>query len=142
LREGKLIHLITRILKLGAANILLLDEPLNHLSFRNSRILNDIIEEVKAVRPELTILMISHCKAISFVDKIMRYDYDIEKIVTKKYKSYSCFATIDSSVENMSFSLHLKDNDNQKRINENCETNSAMHPQIQNQKSCCILDSR
>lgn len=90
--EGKLIHLITRILKLNATNILLLDEPLNHLSFRNSKIFNDIIEEIKAARPELTILMISHCKAISFVDKIMKYDYATEKIVTMEYKSYSCFA--------------------------------------------------
>ena len=36
--EGKIIHLITRILKLGATNILLLDEPLNHLSFQNSKV--------------------------------------------------------------------------------------------------------
>lgn len=89
--EGKIIHLITRILKLKAADILLLDEPLNHLSFQNSRTFNDIIVDMEEQNPNLTILMISHCRAITFVDKIMSYDYEKQKMISRPYKSFDCF---------------------------------------------------
>lgn len=90
--EGKVIHLVSRILKLEATNILLLDEPLNHLSFQNSKVFNDVIEEFKRKHPSLTIIMISHCRAISFVDKVMKYDSKRKSMEIKKYKSYSCFS--------------------------------------------------
>ena len=79
LGQGKLVHIITRLLKLPATNILLLDEPLNHLSFKNSKILNDIILDEIKNNPDLSIIMVSHCRAISFVD---------QKI---EYRSYDCF---------------------------------------------------
>ena len=53
--EGKLIQLITRILKLPKADIFILDEPLNHLSFENSRKFNDVmIEEIRKKKKALT----------------------------------------------------------------------------------------
>ena len=53
--EGKLIQLITRILKLPKADIFILDEPLNHLSFENSRKFNDVmIEEIRKKKKVLT----------------------------------------------------------------------------------------
>lgn len=93
--EGKVIHLITRILKMDATDILLLDEPLNHLSFQNSKTFNDVIEEIKEKNPRLTVVMISHCRAISFVDKIMKYDYEAKEMKVDDYKSYNCFSVED-----------------------------------------------
>ena len=93
--EGKIIHLITRILQLKAANILLLDEPLNHLSFQNSKVLNDVIEEVVQENPELTIIMISHCRAVNFVDKVIRYNYEKQEMEVYVYQAYNCFETED-----------------------------------------------
>lgn len=91
LGQGKLVHIITRILKLQATNILLLDEPLNHLSFKNSKILNEIILEEIAKKPNLTIVMVSHCRAISFVNKTLQYNYDTSSMEIKDYHSYDCF---------------------------------------------------
>jgi len=91
--EGKLVHLITRILKLESCNILLLDEPLNHLSFENSKNFNNIILEEIQKNPKLTIIMISHCRALSFVDKEMFYDYKTKEMKEKIYKAYNCYAT-------------------------------------------------
>lgn len=90
--EGKLIQLITRILKLQKADILILDEPLNHLSFENSRKFNDvIIEEIKA-KPELAIIMVSHCRAANFTDKALIYDKETKNLRIKKYSAYDCFS--------------------------------------------------
>lgn len=89
--EAKIIHLITRILQLDATNILLLDEPLNHLSFQNSKVFNDIIEEIASARPDLTIIMISHCRAVNFAEKVMQYNYETQVMEIKPYKPYNCF---------------------------------------------------
>lgn len=91
LGEGKLVHLLTRILQLGSSTILLLDEPLNHLSFRNSKVFNDIMLQEIANHPTLTIIMVSHCRAISFVNKAMQYNYKIARMEEREYKSYDCF---------------------------------------------------
>ena len=46
--EGKIVHIISKLLKLQASSILFLDEPLNHLSFKNSMIFNEILlDEIK-----------------------------------------------------------------------------------------------
>lgn len=91
LGEGKLVHLITRILQLGSSKILLLDEPLNHLSFRNSKVFNDIMLQEIAKHPALTIVMVSHCRAISFVNKAIQYNYATPCMEKREYKSYDCF---------------------------------------------------
>ena len=91
LGQGKLVHIITRLLKLPATNILLLDEPLNHLSFKNSKILNDILLEEIKNNPNLSIIMVSHCRAISFVNQKLEYNYDENCMEKKEYHSYDCF---------------------------------------------------
>ena len=92
LGEGKLVHIITRILKLPATNILLLDEPLNHLSFKNSKILNEVIREERKNNPNLSILVVSHCCAITFVDKRIEYNHVTKHMDEKEYHSYDCFS--------------------------------------------------
>ena len=92
--EGKLVHLVSKLLTLEKADILLLDEPLNHLSFKNSKRLNDLIIKIKNNNPDLAILTISHCCAINFVDKALRYNYNEKKMETFNYSSYDCFDRI------------------------------------------------
>ena len=92
--EGKLIHLVTRLLKLRKVNILLLDEPLNHLSFQNSRILNEIIAEEISRNSSLSIIMVSHCRAVNFTDRALVYDRSIKGLSVVPYKSYDCFASL------------------------------------------------
>lgn len=90
--EGKLIQLITRILKLQKADVLILDEPLNHLSFENSRKFNDVIIEEIRSKPELAIIMVSHCRAANFTDKALVYDRTTKNLRIVKYSAYDCFS--------------------------------------------------
>lgn len=94
--EGKIVHLISRLLKLEASNVLLLDEPLNHLSFKNSKVLNELLREEIRVNPNLVIIMVSHCRAMDFTDRAMIYNIESRSIQFKSYRSYDCF-TIDDS---------------------------------------------
>ena len=90
--EGKIIHIISRLLKLDATSILLLDEPLNHLSFKNSKVLNDLIKEEIQRNPNLIVLMISHCRAMDFTNKSLVYNTEKRTVEIKPYHSYDCFA--------------------------------------------------
>lgn len=93
--EGKIVHIISRLLKLDNMNLLLLDEPLNHLSFKNSKVLNDIIAEEIIKNPGLSIIMISHCRAMNFANEAMVYNVSEKNIVIKPYQSYDCFTHND-----------------------------------------------
>ena len=93
--EGKIVHIISRILKLKASNLFILDEPLNHLSFKNSMVFNDLVREEIVHNPKLSIIMVSHCRAMNFADKAMVYTSDNRTIVFKEYHSYDCFSNGD-----------------------------------------------
>lgn len=94
--EGKIISLITRILKLPASDILLLDEPLNHLSFQNSKVFNEIMLEEIQAKPNLAIIMVSHCRAVNFVDKALMFEPVAKKLAQTSYTSYDCFSQSES----------------------------------------------
>ena len=81
-----------KILKLKKADILLLDEPLNHLSFQNSKVLNEIINEEILNNPKLSIIMISHCRAMSFPEKAIVYNPEKKDLIISNYTSYDCFS--------------------------------------------------
>jgi len=90
--EGKIVHIISRILKLKASGLFIMDEPLNHLSFKNSKVFNDLIlEEIKR-NPDLCIIMVSHCRAMNFADKAMVYTTANKGLDFKPYQSYDCFS--------------------------------------------------
>ena len=89
--EGKIIHPITRLLKLEACNIMLLDEPLNHLSFQNSRVFNRLMKEEINKNPSLTVIMVSHCRAMDFVSQAIVYESETQKLFVKPYHAYDCF---------------------------------------------------
>ena len=90
--EGKIVHIISRLLKLQASGLLILDEPLNHLSFKNSKVFNDIIHEEMKHNPELCIIMVSHCRAMNFADKAIVYTTGNKGLAFKPYHSYDCFS--------------------------------------------------
>ena len=91
--EGKLIHLITGLLKLETCNIMLLDEPLNHLSFQNSKKFNAIMKQEIDRNPLLTVIMVSHCRAMDFVNQAIVYEAETKSLSVKAYHAYDCFNT-------------------------------------------------
>lgn len=93
--EAKIVHIISRLLKLDAANVLILDEPLNHLSFKNSRVFNNLVLQEIERNPNLSVIMVSHCRAMSFAEHAMVYDVERKNLVIRPYQSYDCFTHDD-----------------------------------------------
>ena len=50
-----------------------------------------IIEEIKN-KPELAIIMVSHCRAANFTDKALVYDKSSKTLKIVKYSAYDCFS--------------------------------------------------
>ena len=90
--EGKMIHLICVALKLQRCPVLLLDEPLNHLSFKNSQMFNKLINEIISDHQDLAIIMVSHCRAVDFTQKALIYDLPTKNIKISNYSPYNCFS--------------------------------------------------
>ncbi len=90
--EGKIVHIISRILKLEGTNLMILDEPLNHLSFKNSKIFNDLILDEIKTNPKLSIIMVSHCRAINFTSKALVYIPEKKNLEIRDFHSYDCFS--------------------------------------------------
>jgi ABC-type multidrug transport system ATPase subunit len=89
--ESRIISIILALLRLDKVKILILDEPLNHLSFKNSKILNELLLTKMGENKDLSILMVSHCRALSFVDRSIIFDQNKNTFVLAPYKSYDCF---------------------------------------------------
>lgn len=90
--ESKIVHIVSRILKLESANIFILDEPLNHLSFKNSQVFNNLVADEIKQNPKLSVIMVSHCRAMNFADKAMVYVEGKKGIEFKPYHPYDCFS--------------------------------------------------
>ena len=96
--EEKIIQLVSGIIKARRANVLLLDEPLNHLAFKNSAIFNDILKDEIKKNPQLAIVMITHCRAMDFAENEMHYDHNAKQFIIRPYLSYDCFSLANNNI--------------------------------------------
>lgn len=89
--EKKAVNLISKIITCRDKELILIDEPLNYLSFENSIAFNQSINELLEENKDITIFVISHCRGIDFVNKEVRFNSDKSKLIEQKYIKYDCF---------------------------------------------------
>lgn len=98
--EEKIVQLVAGIIKARRANVLLLDEPLNHLAFKNSAKFNAILKEEIRNNPSLAIIMVTHCRAMDFANREIHYDHIKEQFIVSPYASYDCFSISKKEARN------------------------------------------
>lgn len=89
--EKKAVNLISKIMTCEEKELILIDEPLNHLSFENSIAFNESINELLNANNNITIFAISHCRGIDFVEKEVRFNAEKSSLIEKPYLKYDCF---------------------------------------------------
>lgn len=89
--EKKIVNIISKLIIAEKCELLLIDEPLNHLSFKNSKIFNKLMCELVCSNPDLSIIVISHCKGINFVNEKIHFSKDKNEIIKEKFVSHNCF---------------------------------------------------
>lgn len=72
--QQKMIHILQGIIKAKVigCNIMLMDEPLNNLDKENKKILLQLIKNLREENPNLTILLITHCKVFPNVKSVLK----------------------------------------------------------------------
>ena len=95
--QKKLANIISNLVRYQYCSLIILDEPLNNLDYRNVRAFSNILSRIYKDRPELGILMVTHCRSIPIINKVI--EIDIETKTLKQGGSYicnSCFGELDS----------------------------------------------
>lgn len=97
--QMKMIHILQGLIKqqvLGQ-KLMLLDEPLNNLDKENKKILVKLIKELRENDPELTIVIITHCRLFPGINAsiTMNIDQDNQTSIAKyeevsSWKNYDC----------------------------------------------------
>ena len=88
---------IRKMIRYKFCNMLLLDEPLNNLDYSNVRSFSNILTKIYNKKPELGIIMVTHCRSIPIINRVLEIN-PIEKNVTEVsgYSCNSCFGKINS----------------------------------------------
>jgi ABC-type multidrug transport system ATPase subunit len=92
--EVKLFSIIAKMMITPYVDILLLDEPLNHISYENAKTINFIFDEIILTKPDLIVIVVSHCKSVGFVNKQLRFNYKDNNFEVEKFKPYECFLNL------------------------------------------------
>lgn len=95
--QRKLSNIVTNLIRYEFCSLLILDEPLNNLDYRNVRAFSNILTKIYRAKPGLGILMVTHCRSIPIINKVISIEPN-EKLlaVGGTYICNSCFGEVGS----------------------------------------------
>lgn len=95
--QKKLANIVTNLVRYKYTNLIILDEPLNNLDYNNVRVFSNLLTMVYREKPELGIIIVTHCRSIPIINKVVEIDPRSKHLVlSEDYKCSSCFGSINS----------------------------------------------
>ena len=95
--QKKLINILSNLIRFENCNLIILDEPLNNLDYNNVRAFSNILSLIYKAKPALSILIVTHCRSIPIINKVIEIDPIDKKLkIGDPYVCSSCFGKIDS----------------------------------------------
>ena len=95
--QKKLTNIFTNLIRYEFSDMLLLDEPLNNLDYENVRSFSNVLTKIYMSKPELGIILVTHCRSIPIVNRVLEIDANEKSLKEAKgYLCNSCFGTIDA----------------------------------------------
>lgn len=79
--QAKLLNIASNLVKYKFCKICFLDEPLNNLDYSNVRFLSNLLTNIQEERPELAFVIVSHCRAIQIINRIIEIDTTTKSLV-------------------------------------------------------------
>ncbi|NLT47749.1 MAG: ATP-binding cassette domain-containing protein [Clostridiales bacterium] len=95
--EQRLLSVLSVIATRLAAELLIIDEPLNNLDFVNARNISNLVNRVMKQNPRMGLLMISHCRIFPFISREIELTQEGIKPVQDLYTCHSCFGHPDEN---------------------------------------------
>ena len=96
--ERKLTNIFSNLIRYRFSDLILLDEPLNNLDFNNVRNFSNILTRIYRSKPELAIILVTHCRSIPIVNRMLEIDPQTKSI--KEGVSYTCSSCFGQIYEN------------------------------------------
>lgn len=95
--QKKLTNIFTNLVRNEFSNLLILDEPLNNLDYNNVRAFSNILTRIHKEKPELAIVLVTHCRSLPIVNKVIEIDPNTKEMnVREAFICSSCFGKINS----------------------------------------------
>ena len=94
--QKKLTNIFSNLIRYNFCDLLILDEPLNNLDYSNVRAFSNVLTKIYRLKPELAIMLVTHCRSIPIVNRIINID-PTQKLFkeSEAYVCSSCFGNIN-----------------------------------------------
>lgn len=94
--QKKLANILANLIRYEFSDLIIMDEPLNNLDYRNVRAFSNILSKIYHEKPQLGMLLVTHCRSIPIVNKMLEIDPKSKTIKEAEgYTCNSCFGAID-----------------------------------------------
>lgn len=94
--QKKLINILSNLIRYEYSNLIIFDEPLNNLDYANVRAFSNILTTIYKEKPDLAILIVTHCRSIPIINKVIEIDTADKKLkLGEPYSCSSCFGKIN-----------------------------------------------
>lgn len=95
--QRKLSNILTNLIRYEFCSLLILDEPLNNLDYKNVRAFSNILTRIYKNKPDLGILMVTHCRSIPIINKVVEINPETKSLIAGgEYNCNSCFGDVNS----------------------------------------------
>ncbi len=93
--QKKLTNIFSNLIRYQFCDLLILDEPLNNLDYNNVRAFSNVLTKIYRLKPELAIILVTHCRSIPIVNRIIEIDPVRKRFnECESYVCSSCFGTV------------------------------------------------
>ena len=96
--QKKLTNIFSNLIRYANCDLIILDEPLNNLDYRNVRAFSNILTKIYRIKPDLAIILVTHCRSIPIIRRIIEIDPVQKKLLDgPAYHCNTCFGQIDEN---------------------------------------------
>lgn len=95
--EQRLLSVLSNIATRPDSELLLIDEPLNNLDFKNAKLISNIINKVALENHEMGLMMVSHCRIFPFINREIKIDESGAHDIPERFVCNSCFGSPDEN---------------------------------------------
>lgn len=93
--QKKLANIVTNLIRYEYCDLLLFDEPLNNLDYNNVRAFSNMLTRIHRQKPELAMLIVTHCRSIPVINRVLEIKPNTCEIVEgTQFICNSCFGNL------------------------------------------------
>ena len=83
------------LIRYSFCKLIILDESLNNLDYSNVRAFSNTLTKFHELKPDIGVLMVTHCRSISIISKVVEIDKSSKHLIDGgSYHCNACFGMV------------------------------------------------